>query len=503
MHGTILQAFHWYLPGNEFLWDHLKGEAQRLKDVGFTSIWLPPAYKGAHGGYSIGYDIYDLFDLGEFDQKMSIPTKYGTRKSYLEAVRALQQAGLRVMVDIVLNHKAGADETERIRVVKVNPENRTKVISHPMEIEAHTKFTFPGRRGKYSKFIWDHQCFTGIDRILNVDEDAIYKIMNDYCKDDDLWQDVLGEEKGNYDYLMFNDVEFRNPHVREELFYWARWYYDTLHFDAVRIDAVKHMPPAFVDEWLTRLREHTDKDIFAVAEYWAPGYLNLLLKYIDATHETMSLFDSSLQSNFHQASKAGNHYDMRNILKESLTEIKPNLSVTVVSNHDTQPLQALESVVEAWFKPLAYALILLRVNGYPCVFYPDLYGAHYTDKGNDGNEHEIWLPKIDELEMLLYARNNFAYGEQHDYFDHNNCIGFTRLGDDQHNGCAVVMSNGGDGFKEMTMGDHYGNTEFADLLNHCPQKIKTNESGKAIFNCKAGKVSVWVPASRLPDQQKN
>ncbi|MDI8752022.1 hypothetical protein MJH54_31455, partial [Salmonella enterica subsp. enterica serovar Montevideo] len=42
------------------------------------------------------------------------------------------------------------------------------------------------------------------------------------------------------------------------------------------------------------------------------------------------------------------------------------------ANHDTQPLQALEAPVEPWFKPLAYALILLRENGVPSVFYPDL-----------------------------------------------------------------------------------------------------------------------------------
>ena len=62
-----------------------------------------------------------------------------------------------------------------------------------------------------------------------------------------------------------------------------------------------------------------------------------------------------------------------------------------MDNHDTQPLQALESPVEAWFKPLAYALILLRAEGYPCIFYPDYYGASYKDKGKDGNEYEIHL----------------------------------------------------------------------------------------------------------------
>jgi hypothetical protein len=39
-----------------------------------ASIWYGcPAYKGASGGYSVGYDSYDLFDLGEFDQRAPSP----------------------------------------------------------------------------------------------------------------------------------------------------------------------------------------------------------------------------------------------------------------------------------------------------------------------------------------------------------------------------------------------------------------------------------------------
>ena len=33
--------------------------------------------------------------------------------------------------------------------------------------------------------------------------------------------------------------------------------------------------------------------------------------------------------------------------------------------------QALESFIESWFKPSAYAIILLRNAGYPCIFYGD------------------------------------------------------------------------------------------------------------------------------------
>lgn len=75
-------------------------------------------------------------------------------------------------------------------------------------------------------------------------------------------------------------------------------------------------------------------------------------------------------------------------------------------------MQALEAPVEPWFKPLAYALILLRENGVPSVFYPDLYGAHYEDVGGDGQTYPIDMPIIEQLDELILARQRFAHGVQ-------------------------------------------------------------------------------------------
>lgn len=72
---TLLQCFHWYYPEGGKLWPELAERADGFNDIGINMVWLPPAYKGASGGYSVGYDSYDLFDLGEFDQKGSIPTQ--------------------------------------------------------------------------------------------------------------------------------------------------------------------------------------------------------------------------------------------------------------------------------------------------------------------------------------------------------------------------------------------------------------------------------------------
>jgi alpha-amylase len=487
---TMLQFFHWYYPDDGSLYKFLENEAPSLQQKGINAEWLPPAYKGSRGAHSEGYDTYDLFDLGEFDQKGSVRTKYGTKEEYLNAIRKCHEHGIQVIADVVFNHKHGGDELETITVRKVNPDNRKEFISEPFEIEAWTKFTFPGRAGKYSDFIWDHRCFTGVDHAHNLDEDGIYTIQNEYGEG---WEDLIEEELGNYDFLMGADVEFRNPAVREELKHWGTWCLQTTDVDGFRLDAIKHMTPAIVDEWVTHVQHVSDKHLFVVAEYWNYN-TDALLQYLDVTGGKVQLFDAALHHNFHVAGKQGKDYDLTSIFENSLVKAAPTLAVTLVDNHDTQPLQSLESPVEQWFKPLAYAMILLREHGTPCIFFPALYGAHYRDRGRDGNEHEIWLAKVEELDLLLPLRSRAAHGEQRDYLDHPNCIGWTRLGVNEipGSGLAVLLSNGSEGFKYMEMGEPHAGKKMVDALKKCDHSITLNDKGGADFNCPAGAVSVWI-----------
>lgn len=69
----------------------------------------------------------------------------------------------------------GADEKERIRVQRVNQDDRTQIDDNIIECEGWTRYTFPARAGQYSNFIWDYHCFSGIDHIENPDEDGILR----------------------------------------------------------------------------------------------------------------------------------------------------------------------------------------------------------------------------------------------------------------------------------------------------------------------------------------
>ncbi len=258
------------------------------------------------------------------------------------------------------------------------------------------------------------------------------------------------------------------------------------------IDAVKHVKPSFFIEWLNHLRKHSSRNLFAVGEYWST-HIDALKHFIEITDGGMMLFDSVLHYNFAEASKKGRDYDLQKIFNNTLIQEIPGLAVTLVSNHDTQPLQSLESVVESWFKPLAYAIILLRRDGYPCIFSADYYSANYKDMGKDGKEYEIDMPSHRWLiDKFLEVRKNYAFGDQYDYFDHPNCIGWTRTGNEKHRGgVAVLLSNGESGQKNMQTS--YPNTSYIDITEHINDHVVTNSEGWGEFHCLAGSVSVWIP----------
>ena len=482
---TIFQFFHWYYPGEGKLWSDVISQADHLQYAGVTHVWLPPAYKSSAGGNGVGYDVYDLFDLGEFDQKGSTPTKYGTKEEYLNAVKTLRDRNMSVMADIVLNHKNGADESEKAMVIQVDNNDRNKVISEPVEREISTKYYFPGRNKKYSEFVWDWKTFTGVDTCADGEDKCIYKIVNGYG---DLWDEVVGNEMGNFDYLLGADIEFRNPNVTEELKYWGKWYVETTGVDSFRLDAVKHISVKFYKEWLDYLNQTFNKEFFTIAEYWSND-LNFLHEYLDAIENRVQLFDVPLHHNFYEASKQGKDYSLPDIFNGTLVQSRPQSAVTFVDNHDTQPGQSLESFVDYWFKPHANALILLRYQGIPCVFYASYYGTSY-----EANGQTVELATVPHLYKMLKLRQQFLEGEQVDYFDHPNVIAWAIKGteENEQSGLAVVLSNNEDGFKEMNLGKHNAGKNFVDITESFADPVTTNDDGTAFFPVKGRNISMWI-----------
>ncbi len=485
--GVMMQLFHWYTPADGSLWPEAAARAPELAAAGFTGVWLPPAYKGIGGPQDVGYGAYDLYDLGEFDQKGSVRTRYGTRDQYLSAVRSLQRAGLQVYADTVLNHRMGGDSTELVRATPFPQDDRLRPRGEPREIRAYTHFHFPGRQRRHSAFEWHARHFDAVD----YDDARPGEGNTVYLLEGKQFDDQVALEKGNFSYLMGADLDFQSQEVRDEVTAWGRWYLDTTGVDGFRLDAVKHISAWFFPEWLDAMERHAGRDLFVVGEYWTSD-VGTLHWYLDQLGGRITVFGVPLHYHFHGASLAGGHYDMRRLLDDSLVRTRERDVVTFVDNHDSQPLQALESTVEPWFKPLAYATILLRREGYPCVFSADYYGAEYEDRGRDGQLHRVSLPSHRWLiDKFIAARQAHGHGPQVDYLDHWNRVGWTRLGDERHpKAMAVLMSDGPEGTKWMEVGRPHAT--FRDLTGHVREPVRSNGDGWGEFRCNGGSVSVWV-----------
>ena len=302
VNGTMMQYFEWNLPDNGSLWNQIADQADELADMGITALWLPPAYKGGHSG-DVGYGVYDLYDLGEFNQKGTVRTKYGTKAQYLNAINKLHANGIHAYADIVLNHKGNADGTENVNAREVDGGNRNNVYGDLKNVKVWTVFNFPGRGNTYSSFKWNYTHFDAVDYDANTNQNKIYLL------DGKSWDWKVDNENGNYDYLMYADLDFDNAEVVNEVKSWGKWYVDTANLDGFRLDAVKHIKYSFYKDWLTYLRSATGKELFTVGEFYSND-LGKLQDYIRETQRTMSLFDMPLHNHMQEASKSNGQYDM-------------------------------------------------------------------------------------------------------------------------------------------------------------------------------------------------
>ena len=241
------------------------------------------------------------------------------------------------------------------------------------------------------------------------------------------------------------------------------------------------------------IRKDSGRAYPAVGEYWS-GDLDKLLYYLDSVENEMSLFDVALHFNFYNASKAGSDYDMSTILSRTLVAERPANAVTFVDNHDTQLGQSLQSFVEDWFKQLAYAIILLRKGGMPCVFYADYYGNPAHNR-----------PMVPNLGKLIKLRHLYSYGDQKDYFDDKHIAGWVRSGDDQHtdSGFAVLLSNAEGGTKKMLMGKDRSGIKYYDALSNTQDPVVIDEDGYGVFSVGDKSVSVWVTEGALEELTVN
>ncbi|KAK4545322.1 hypothetical protein LTR36_003502 [Oleoguttula mirabilis] len=550
---TLFQTFEWHTPSqppppNETHspsshYARLTRVLPQLSSLGVTSIWLPPGCK-ANDPQGNGYDCYDLWDLGEFDQKWARSTKWGSREELADLMGVARREGVECIWDAVLNHKTAGDATDESWAVEVDGEDRRVETSSPRKIEAWLKYEFPGRDRegmKYSKMRWRAEHFNGTDWDQRAEKNAIYKLVDDpatYPKPHQQpfssnsgmnrlarfagkvtgtpaqrpgkgWAEDVDDMHGNFDYLMFANVDYAHPDARKDVTRWGEWMVNDTGVDGFRLDAVQHFSFNFTREWMSNVHAASQRkrgrEAFVVGEIWT-GEVERITRWLDVVGQGAYAYDSPLLYNFSRISEdvrmGSKNADLRTILRDSLLEQRPQNAVTLVTNHDTQPGQSSYTPLNPQLKSIFYAFILLRQEGYPCVFWGDLYGT----KGPKAEPPACTAPdgrggRRSLLPDLVLARKLFAYGEQTDYTDAMSCIGWTRAGTPQKPGCAVLISigpvadkQGKDSWTVKKMAAGQPGEVWVDVLGNegGRAEITIDEEGNGLFACKGMSAGVFV-----------
>ena len=94
----------------------------------------------------------------------------------------------------------------------------------------------------------------------------------------------------------------------------------------------------------------------------------------------------------------------------------------------------------------------------------------------------------------MLCRKYFLYGEQKDYLDDFNIIGWTVSGDDEHpdSGMAVIITDGPGGNKMMNVGKRLANSILYDVTGNVQETVYVDNDGNGIFYVNGGSVSIWI-----------
>lgn len=267
----------------------------------------------------------------------------------------------------------------------------------------------------------------------------------------------MDDQHGNYDYLLFSNIDYTHPEVRQDALNWGGWMVHEVGVAGFRLDAVQHFSFRFTRDWIQKVndvhrRRRDGKDVFIVGEVWT-GEFDRITKWLDAVQHPQGPkvynYDSPLVYNFSRISEdvrnpaRRKNLDLRTIPHATLFDHRPKAALTLVTNHDTQPGQASAVPMLAEMKGLFYAFVLLRSEGLPCVFWGDMFGTKGPLSEPPGCVNmDARGRKRTLIADLMMCRKLFAYGEERYYPDSSNCIAWSRAGvpDIPGSGCVVVLN---------------------------------------------------------------
>ena len=314
------------LPGLVEKLDYLNdGDPDGGQDLGVTGLWLMPIFVSP--SYH-GYDVVDYY---------AVNPDYGTNEDFRRLVDEAHRRGMRIIVDLVLNHTSS---------------------EHPWFLDSAAG-PDSERRDWY---VW-------------VDEDPGYL---------GPWgQEVWHLKNGAYYYGIFwsgmPDLNLQNPAVTAELQDVARFWLEEMDVDGFRLDGARHYVEdgqvqshtETTHEWLHNFHTYcrgVEPQMLAVAEVWDTSYA--VASY--TTEDVNLAFEFSLAESILSAVNSGRAGPLASTMREIVRLYPEGEYATFLTNHDQNRVMNQLNRNEAQAR-LA-ATLLLTLPGVPFVYYGEEIG---------------------------------------------------------------------------------------------------------------------------------
>lgn len=318
----MLQGFYWDSQ-SETGWTKLDKLAPQIGKT-FTCIWLPPSASaeggGAVGGNNVGYHPR------QWNNQTSC---WGTADDLKTLITDLHAQGVRVIADIVVNHRAGDTDWGNF-----------------------TADDF-GTYGSY-QLTAAHICHN--------DE------MNTDASSGSWYGQATGAADTGENWGGARDLDHTSTYVQDDVKAYLNWLKGEFGYDGWRYDFVK----GFGGEYVGLYNDATSPYL-SVGEYWDGSY-DKVAAWINATEKKSMAFDFPMKYDALNNGLAKSDYS-KMTWKENYVTPRPagmihhrdynRYAVTFVDNHDTyRDANKFTGYVEQ-----AYAFIL-SAPGVPCVFWP-------------------------------------------------------------------------------------------------------------------------------------
>ncbi len=321
-------------------------ELEYIRDLGYTGIWLMPICS------SPSYHKYDVADYYTVDEL------YGTNEDFAELVEAAHALGIKIMIDLVVNHTSDENEwfKEAITVFKNGDTDSQYYDYYNLTTTFSTGYTEYGSTGIYyeSRFSSDMPD-------LNLDSDAV------------------------------------REEITNIMAFWIDYGVDGFRLDAVTSYYTDEISKntEFVN-WLVAAAQELNPDIYIVGEVWEGD--GIISTYYEDT-EGASYFAFSLsQQEGYIAETFGNSsaadYFWK-YLNSTETMSGDDIAALFLDNHDTGRIAGSLGRDASKIK-FAYGLLTL-LNGSVFTYYGSEIGM--VGSGDDPNKRIAMLWSTDAIDL--------------------------------------------------------------------------------------------------------